>query len=119
MDPIERWKLAEELTVHQIGLLLAGYDPSEFALDPYDEWEDEVKKDIAPFVTSIKYAVYDNKISGKIEKYEDYGVEINWDASTISLASVRQWLESRNYHDGYFVRGEAEVDKLADPSGEF
>ena len=119
MDPIERWKLAEELTVYQVGLLLAGYDPSEFALDPYDDWEDEVKKDIAPFVTSIKNAVHDDKLSANIERYQNSGGEINCGASTINIASLRQWLESRNYHDGYFVWGEAQVDKLADPAGEF
>ena len=30
MDRIERWKLADELNVYQISLLIAGYDPSQF-----------------------------------------------------------------------------------------
>ena len=66
MDPIERWKLAEALTVYQIALLLAEYDPSEFAIDQYRDWPDEVKKDIAPFVTAISHAVDNKKIEAKI-----------------------------------------------------
>jgi len=30
MDRVDRWKLADELNVYQISLLIAGYDPSEF-----------------------------------------------------------------------------------------
>ncbi len=31
MHRIDRWKLADELNVYQIALLIAGYDPSEFS----------------------------------------------------------------------------------------
>jgi hypothetical protein len=120
MDPIERWKLAEELTVYQIALLLAAYDPSEFAIDEYDDWQDGVKKDIAPFVTSIKHAVCDKKIIAKFDRYGEYGDgEIKWETTNVDIVSLRQWLISRNYTDGYFIRDEAQVDKLVDPSGEF
>ena len=120
MDQIARWKLAEELTVYQIALLLAGYNPSEFSIDRYDDWDDQVKKDIAPFVTSIRHAVSSDKIAATIARYGQYGDEgVDWDTTTISIASLCEWLISRNYHDGYFVYEEAQVDKLADPLGEF
>jgi hypothetical protein len=45
MDPIERWKLADELTVYQIALLIAGYDPAEFERDHHDRWPDHVRQD--------------------------------------------------------------------------
>jgi hypothetical protein len=44
MDRMDRWKLAGELNVYQIALLIAGYDPSEFEEDRYDRWPVEVRK---------------------------------------------------------------------------
>jgi len=38
MSRINRWKLAEELTVYQISLLLAGHDPSEFDDQDPSDW---------------------------------------------------------------------------------
>ena len=43
MQKIDRWKLADELSIYQIVLLLAGYDPSEFEMDHNSEWPKEVK----------------------------------------------------------------------------
>ena len=48
MDPIERWKLADELTVYQIAFLIAGYDPAKFEQDQSHQWPDQVKQDISP-----------------------------------------------------------------------
>ena len=49
MDRINRWKLADELNVYQIALLIVGYDPCEFEADQYDRWLEEVKFEITPF----------------------------------------------------------------------
>jgi hypothetical protein len=120
MDPIERWKLAEELNVYQISLLLTGYDPAKFTVDKYEDWPIEIKKEIATFLTSVRHAVYNDKIKSTIERNGDYGdANINLEFTTISIVSLRQWLEDRNYRDGYFISSELTFDKVADPSGEF
>ena len=50
MNRIDRWKLADELTVYQVALLIAGYDPSEFEADEPYRWPKEVTQDISPFL---------------------------------------------------------------------
>jgi hypothetical protein len=53
MDRIERWKLADELNVYQISLLITGFDPSEFEKDGYGDWPQEVNMKISPFFNAI------------------------------------------------------------------
>ena len=64
MDRIQRWKLADELNVYQIALLIAGYDPAEFEADGYNgynRWPEEVTRDISAYVCAIKNAARSEK----------------------------------------------------------
>ena len=120
MDRIVWWKLADELTVYQIALLIAGYDPAEFEADGYQLWPDEVKQNISPFLYAIKNAVRSDKIVLNPVRYDDYGnSDIDLDASTINIGSLCVWLRARNFSDGFFVGSQDEVDSLANSSGEF
>ncbi|MGO9429209.1 hypothetical protein [Rhodoblastus sp.] len=119
MDRIERWKLADELNVYQISLLIAGYDPSEFEEDGHGHWPQEVRVDISPFLNAIKNAARSQKFTFKEVQYQSYNEpEVNWIESLVNIDSFCDWLRSRNFADGFFLSNK-ESDRLLDDSGDF
>ena len=118
MDPINRWKLAEELNAFQIVLLISGYDPSEFDSDVYDRWPDEVKGEISPYLYAIKNAARSGKLQFRQVDFQDYS-EIDWVSSTMNVDSVCEWIRSRNFVDGFFITSDANPEGLADASSVF
>lgn len=121
MDRINRWKLADELTVYQVALLIAGYDPVEFEEDGANRWPKEVNRDISPFLNALKNAARCQKLkfTPVARGFGDYADDIDWDSSTIDIESLCEWLRKRNYRDGFFVERDDHVDKISDPSGEY
>ncbi len=119
MDRIDRWKLADELNVFQISLLIAGFDPSEFEEDDHGRWPQEVRIEISPFLNAIKNAARSEKFVFKEVQYQSYNEpEVNWKESLVNIDSFCGWLRSRNFVDGYFLANK-ESDALLDKSGEF
>jgi hypothetical protein len=121
MDPIERWKLADELTVYQIAFLIAGYDPAEFEQDEPHHWPDQVKRDISPFLNAVKNAARSGKLIVTLVKYDTNYTsdEIDWERSTVNIDSLCDWLRLRNFPDGFFISTDGQVDKIADEANEF
>jgi hypothetical protein len=121
MDRISRWKLADELSVYQIALLISGYDPSEFERDQPHMWPSEVMQDISPYLNAIKNASQSKKLIFKAVLHEGsyMGDKVDWSHSTVNIESLCEWLRLRNFVDGFFIAAQTEVDKLADLSGEF
>jgi len=120
MDRINHWKLADELTVYQIALLIAGYDPCDFEADQPHKWPGEVKRDISPYLNALKNAARGERFVFNPVRYENYsGSEIDWDTSTINIDSLCDWLRARNFPDGFFIASREEVDSLANPLGAF
>jgi|ERR1700733_4995365 hypothetical protein len=121
MDRIDRWKLADELTVYQIALLISGYDPAEFEDDRADHWPKEVKGDISPFLNAIKNAARSEKLKFTPVRYENSysSDDIDWTTSTVDIESLCDWLRRRNFTDGFFVGRDDHVDKISDLSGEY
>lgn len=119
MDRIERWKLADELNVYQISLLIAGYDPSEFEEDAHERWPHEVRIEISPYLNAIKNAARSQRFTFKEVQYQSYDEpDINWNLSLVNIDNFCEWLRSRNFADGYFL-AKKESDRLLDKSGEF
>jgi hypothetical protein len=120
MDRINRWKLADELTVFQISLLIAGYDPSEFDGEDHSNWSSEVKINTAAFIAAIKHAAKNEKITFYANYMDVYnGQELDWNTSTIGIQSLRQWLYDRNYEDGFFISKGDDKEKIFDEKSEF
>src|SRR5271165_1357247 len=105
VDRIQRWKLADELTVYQIALLIAGYDPAEFERDQLQHWSDDVRQDISPFLNAVKNAARSGKLAFTQVKYETQysSDDTNWDESTVNIDSLCDWLRLRNFQDGFFI----------------
>ncbi len=122
MNRTEKWKLADELTIFQIALLIAGYDPAEFEDDQHHMWPDTVRQDISPYLNAVKNAAKSKRLDFT-PAYYDQGyngpVEVDWTNSTVNIDSLREWLRLRNFTDGYFIASQGEVDNLADPANEF
>ncbi len=123
MDRIERWKLADELNVYQISLLIAGFDPSEFEKDGFADWPQEVRLEISPFVHATKNAARSEKFRFKEVQSQSYNeTEIDWYESLINIDSFCDWLRSRNFTDGFFLPHflpNKESDRLLDSSSDF
>lgn len=120
MDRINRWKLADELTVYQIALLIAGYDPSEFDSVNYRQWDEEVKIETAAFVNAIKNAATSQRFKFREFMRQTYdSEEIDWENSLVDLESFRDWLRSRNFNDNFFIGDSDNSDRLSDPISEF
>ncbi|MCI0745965.1 MAG: hypothetical protein L0Y58_11210 [Verrucomicrobia subdivision 3 bacterium] len=120
MDRINRWKLADELNVYQISLLIAGYDPSEFEVDRHDSWPKEVKMEISPYLNAIKNAARSKRFEFRVSLYDDSNNDaINWYDSLIDIDSFTGWLHSRNFNDGFFTCGAKDSDRLSDALSEF
>jgi hypothetical protein len=121
MDSRDRWKLADELNVYQIALLIVGRDPGEFEHVYYQNWDTDLQSEAAPYLNAIKNAVRGGRIKAELSRDGGYngGQAIDWSESVIDIESFRDWLRSRNYSDGFFARNEAGVDGLLDQSGSF
>lgn len=118
MDRIDRWKLADELNVFQIALLIAGYDPSEFETDYYDAWPAEVKLEMSPYLNAVKNAARSDKFVFK--KQSNYNEDdIDWYNSLVEIESFTSWLRSRNFVDGFFIGLSEDEVGISNISGEF
>lgn len=121
MDGIDRWKLAEELNVYQISLLIAGHDPSKVDPTHFKErdWPKDIIRDVAPYVNAIQNAALSKKFKFVAVTRQGSGVtDIDWDNSRIDIESFCDWMRSRNFADGYFIAN-LKLDPLADESSEF
>jgi hypothetical protein len=89
MDRISSWKLADELTVYQIALLIAGYDPSEFEQDQPHMWPIEVTQNISPYLNAIKNAARSKKLNFTVVYFEgNYNSDqLDW-ATRLSTSRV-------------------------------
>jgi hypothetical protein len=94
MDKIGRWKLADELTVYQVALLIAGYDPSEFEAEEPHRWPRKVTQDISPFLSAVKNAARTERITFRPAYVEGYNgaSELDWASSTVDVYSLCDWL---------------------------
>ena len=121
MDNSQIWKLAEQLNIHEVVLLLAGFDPAAFSEDSPQKWAAEVKAITVPFRTIIQNAVLSNTIKAeiKINTYSDEG-EIDWHTTLISIASLSDWFRSKNVYDSFFTEvGKSDVAEYADTESSF
>ena len=118
MGPLEGWKLADELNVYQIVLLITGNDPSDFEDCYVEKWPEDVKREMIPFLTAIKNAAR----SGRLQFSEQSGYNgegTDWGESLIGIESLRVWMREKNISDGFFVSDALEKGRVADPTSGF
>jgi hypothetical protein len=117
MDPLDYWRLCDELSVVQAALLIIGEDPSQFQ----DIVDKESPQNRPPGYDAVKAALTNairgKRLPGKIFTTEDqYGNDLgaDWNDSTVTVDDLRVWLSSRGIETGFFFpRHETNPDYLS------
>jgi hypothetical protein len=111
MNPLDYWRLCDELTVLQAAMLIAGLDPAdELKLDHLDWDQNIVGLDAA--TNAIANALRKNAIKGKVffrhgndsnVKPESAQAEfIDFKNSRVEVDSLKAWLLGRGLKTGFF-----------------
>lgn len=117
MQTINAWKLAEQLTAYQIALLMTGNDPSDVH-DYYKNWSDELKTTTLPFLSAIQNAAKSGRL--KLHEVKTHNQkDIDWEDSTIEIASLIEWLKERNFKDRFFLNNPDAIPAIAEKNSPF
>lgn len=112
MEDIDYWRLADELTIVQAGLLVAGEDPAALAneVERLDPESRPRKYEAAKY--AIKQALLKGRIAGEMFPELDYDQNGNPEGpipgtvdvhrSVVEVESLRHWLEGRGIRTGFF-----------------
>ena len=120
MDNRQIWKLAEELNVFQIILLMADFDPIDFEGDHFERWDKGVRDETGAYRVVIQNAVIAKKIEANIAIYEgNYDGEINWEGTRISVSSLTEWLNFKKFGNCFFTDETNAIPGFADKSGDY
>ncbi len=112
MEDVDYWRLADELTIVQAGLLVAGEDPAALAneVERLDPESRPRKYEAAKY--AIKQALLKGRIAGEMFPELDYDQNGNPEGpipgtvdvhrSVVEVESLRHWLEGRGFRSGFF-----------------
>jgi hypothetical protein len=118
------WRLAEELSISQIALLILGCDPEE-----HRDNSGSVPKGYSALLSSLCAAVRRESVEaipvyyqrqatsyGDNSDYsEDDPTNMNVHDTMIDIESLIVWLKSRGHTSGFFFGGEGSVEPYLDP----
>jgi hypothetical protein len=105
-DPLDYWRLCDELSVVQAALLIVGEDPSEYQ-ERVDNWDPESR----PRGYDAAKAALMNAINGKrlvasaidLVDLDGNSRGPDWRHTTIMVEDLRAWLRSRGIKTGFFL----------------
>jgi hypothetical protein len=117
MDPLDYWRLCDELSVVQAALLIVGEDPAQFQ-EHIENWEGSRRPtgyDAAK--AALINAIRGGRLPGDIINLKDENgryVGFDWHNTTIMVEDLRAWLKSRGIKTGFFFSvPEADPDYLS------
>jgi hypothetical protein len=121
MSSIDYWRLAEELNLVQITLLILGIDPSEDQLYVEDWDSSKQPKGYSAISTALKNAITSKLLPAKIELMEpDFNENlICWRRTVIQIEDLKAYLKKRNFIDGFFSQNMTTIEHYLDVSNEF
>jgi hypothetical protein len=106
MEPLDYWRLCDELSVDQAALLIIGEDPSEFQTQNAFTGRNR-PGGLDAVRTALVSAIERKRLPANIIEYEDNsgrpGRIINWNETTIPVENLRAWLRSRGIETGFFL----------------
>jgi hypothetical protein len=118
------WRLAEELSISQIALLILGCDPEE-----HRDTSRPSPKGYSALLSSLSAAVRRESVEAVAVYYqrqvasygnnsdnsEDDPTNMNVHDTMIDIESLIVWLKSRGHTSGFFFGGEGSVEPYLDP----
>ncbi len=130
MEPMDYWRLCDQLTVVQAALLVVGEDPSGNAGDCENWFLGNRPQGYEAAKNGISHALKTDVIKGtKVgnktgqHRYDaDQNLHVILDdgvdpvASTVEVASLREWLASRGFTSGFFFPKGADAPGYLNPS---
>ncbi len=115
MDPLDYWRLCDELSVVQAALLIVGEDPSTYrrVIDKQEPHNRPTGYEAAK--AALKNAIRGKRLPGEIFIYQDEdGEQEDLHRTNIMVADLQVWLRSRGIKTGFFFPApEAEPDYLS------
>jgi len=113
MDPLDYWRLCDELSVVQAALLIVGEDPSG-TQDYIDQQQAENRPEgYTAAKAALVNAIRGKRLRANLVEYEDFA-EPSWHLTTISVEDLRVWLRSRGINTGFFFpEPQADPDYLS------
>jgi hypothetical protein len=105
MDPLDYWRLCDELSVVQAAFLIVGHDPSESQEYPHSREPRKRPEGYAAAEAALMNAIKGKQLTANIvEALDDHGntFEPDWDQTTIPVEYLRAWLKTRGFTTGFF-----------------
>ena len=128
MEDIEYWLLAEELTIVQAALLMAGEDPSSLASEVERQADNMRPPRYEAAKHAIKNALLKDHIQGELIPATEYdrndnpigsirgSVDIH--LSLVNVESLRGWLKERGFRSGFFFPASMSEPDYLDPKND-
>jgi hypothetical protein len=112
MEPLDYWRLCDELTVVQAAVLIVGEDPSAWG-------PENMPRGYAAAASALMNAIERKRLPAHIvdicDNFDRPVGGIDWDSTTISVEDVRAWLRSRGFKTGFFFPApEGDPDYLSE-----
>jgi hypothetical protein len=109
-DDLDYWRLCDELSVIEAALLTVGLSPSEYSF--VENWNIEKQpRGYQAAKIAIRNALRSGKIKGTVEpeytsdfndNAEPIIGSVDLQASRVEVESLKDWLVSRGFHQGFF-----------------
>jgi hypothetical protein len=117
MDPLDYWRLCDELSVVQAALLIVGEDPCG-KQEYIDGWRSEsMPAGYAAAKAALVNAITRKRLPASIIEAEDnFGNPSgpDWHQTTVAVEDLRTWLRSRGIKTGFFFPvADADPDYLS------
>lgn len=119
------WRLAEELSVREIALLILGHDPEKFeGAGRQSTGQRGYKALVNSLSTAVRREsvrsrrVYLRLYSNNPDGTEDDPPILDVDETKIEIESLITWLKSRGHTTGFFFEGAGSVEPYLDPKNE-
>jgi hypothetical protein len=126
MEPIDYWRLCDELSIIQASALLIEQDPADFE-DQVENWSSNNKPvGYEAAKNAISKALLRKQIEGTLVPILEYDRDgdvcgelentVNVQQSTVLVSSLRDWLANRGFTKGFFFQGKTPAPTYLDPS---
>ncbi len=121
MEDIQHWHLCDEVTIIQAVLLIVNEDPSHIQYY-VENWNAEKRpKGYEAVFAALKNAIMSDtlKSNTRYEEGNNYCAEPDWHLTTIKVSTLKAWLQSRGYTEGFFFSDNVNEPDYLNKDNEF